>query len=216
MKFSLVVFDWDGTLMDSTHSIVVAIQNTCRDLGLTVPTDEQASWVIGLSLEEAFKQAVPELPINRMDEFVQRYKFHYLTRDPDLRLFFGNKQILDELKEKSVQMAVATGKSRIGLNRALTNHQMGHYFDTTRTADETRSKPHPLMLEEIMDELMVLPEHTVMIGDTTHDVGLAKNAGVTSIAVTYGAHSKHELETAKPDFMVDSVGELQRLLAIYT
>lgn len=215
MKFSLVVFDWDGTLMDSTYSIVLAIQNACRDLGLKIPSEQQASWVIGLSLVEALKKAIPDLPENRVDEFIERYKIHFWTRDPDVRLFPGNKAILDELREKQVLMAVATGKSRVGLDRALKNHQLESYFAATRTADQTAGKPNPLMLQEIMDELMVSPAEVVMVGDTTHDIQLARNAGVQSIAVCYGAHDKHELAAAKPDFLVDSVDELQRLLSIY-
>ncbi|NEN75610.1 HAD-IIIA family hydrolase [Pelistega sp. NLN82] len=215
MKFSLVVFDWDGTLMDSTHSIVVAIQNTCRDLGWTVPTDEQASWVIGLSLTEALKRAIPDLQDDQVNIFIDRYKYHYLLRDPDLRLFPGNMAILDELKAKGVMMAVATGKSRVGLNRALANHQLNPYFDATRTGEETASKPNPLMLNEIMDELNIPASEVVMVGDTTHDIELAKNAGVQSIAVTYGAHSKVELERAKPDFLVENVSALHRLLSVY-
>lgn len=215
MKFSLVVFDWDGTLMDSTYSIVLAIQNACRDLGLNVPTEQQASWVIGLSLTEALKKAIPDLQAHQMDAFIERYKIHFWTRDPDVRLFPGNQAILNDLREKQVLMAVATGKSRIGLNRALNNHQLTSYFAATRTADETAGKPNPLMLNEIMEELMVPSSEVVMVGDTTHDIELAHNAGVHSIAVTYGAHNKHELVQAKPSFVVDSVDELHRLLSIY-
>ena len=215
MKFSLVVFDWDGTLMDSTHSIVVAMQNAARDLNLTVPSHQEASWVIGITLIDALKRVIPDLTDDLVDSFVARYKYHFLTRDPDLRLFPGNLQLLDELKSKGTQMAVATGKSRVGLDRALANHQLGHFFDATRTSDETASKPNPLMLNEIMEELMVKPENVVMIGDTTHDILLAKNAGVHCVAVTYGAHSKQELYEAKPDHVVESVDELHRLLSIY-
>lgn len=215
MKFSLVVFDWDGTLMDSTYSIVVAIQNACRDLGLPIPSDQEASWVIGLSLVEAFKKAVPTIQPHQIDPFIERYKYHFLTRDPDLRLFPGNKALLDDLKQRGVLMAVATGKSRIGLDRVLKNHQLEHYFVTTRTADQTASKPNPLMLQEIMDELMVSPDEVVMVGDTTHDIFMAKNAGVHSIAVTYGAHSRQELDSAHPSFLVESVNDLHRLLDTY-
>lgn len=215
MKFSLVVFDWDGTLMDSTYSIVLAIQNACRDLGLNVPTEQQASWVIGLSLVEALKKAIPDLQEHQIDAFIERYKIHFWTRDPDMRLFPGNKAILDELRKRNVLMAVATGKSRIGLDRALSNHQLVDYFATTRTADQTAGKPNPMMLHEIMDELMVDPSEVVMVGDTTHDIQLAHNAGVHSIAVSYGAHDKRELMAAHPSFLVESVDELHRLLSIY-
>ena len=215
MKFSLVVFDWDGTLMDSTYSIVVAIQNACRDLGLPVPSDQEASWVIGLSLADAFKKAVPTIQPHQIDPFIDRYKYHFLTRDPDLRLFPGNKALLDDLKQRGILMAVATGKSRIGLDRALKNHKLEHYFAATRTADQTASKPNPLMLQEIMEELMVPPDEVVMVGDTTHDIFMAQNAGVHSIAVTYGAHSRQELDAARPSFLVESVDDLRRLLDVY-
>lgn len=215
MKIALVVFDWDGTLMDSTHSIVVAIQNACRDLGLVVPSDQQASWVIGLSLTEALQKAIPDLQAHQLDAFVKRYHYHYLTRDPDLKLFTGHIEILEMLKERGTFMAVATGKSRVGLNRALANHQLGHYFAATRTADETASKPDPLMLHEIMMALGVPANEVMMIGDTTHDIHMAHRAGVHSIAVSYGAHDRRELDSARPGHIVESVGELHRLLSIY-
>ncbi|NLY63914.1 MAG: HAD-IA family hydrolase [Alcaligenaceae bacterium] len=216
MRYSLVVFDWDGTVIDSTQSIVQAIQSACRDLGLEVPAAAQARWIIGLSLESALYKAVPALTPEILPEFINRYRFHYLTRDPDLCLFNGMIELLDGLKQEGVMMAVATGKSRVGLDRVLAKKNMGHYFAATRTADETFSKPHPQMLNELMETLFVEPENTVMIGDTTHDVLMAHNAGVDSIAVTYGAHNLRDLNDSKPTRIVDNVGELEQLLSIYS
>lgn len=215
MTYSLVVFDWDGTVMDSTHSIVVAIQQTCRDLEITVPTDQQASWVIGLSLTEALRKAVPDLGDHNIDRFIERYRYHYFTRDTDLRLFAGMRALLERLKAGGIQLAVATGKSRRGLDRGIMNHQLAPLFDMTRTAEETASKPDPLMLHEIMQELDVAPQHVVMVGDTTHDIEMAHHAGVDSFAVTYGAHSRHDLMVSKPTKVAENVSELARLLELY-
>lgn len=215
MTYSLVVFDWDGTVMDSTHSIVVAIQQTCRDLEITVPTDQQASWVIGLSLTEALRKAIPDLGDHNIDHFIERYRYHYFTRDTDLRLFAGMRELLERLKAAGIQLAVATGKSRRGLDRGIENHQLAPLFDMTRTAEETASKPDPQMLHEIMQELNVEPQHVVMVGDTTHDIDMAHNAGVDSFAVTYGAHSRHDLMVAKPTKVAENVSELARLLELY-
>ena len=162
--YTLVVFDWDGTLMDSTHSIVAAIQGACRDLELPVPSASDASWVIGLSLESALRRAVPELTQAMVPRFLERYRTHYLLRDPELRLFDGVPEMLDALAGQGIQLAVATGKSRIGLNRALAATGLGPRFAATRTADETFSKPHPAMLHELMQELDVTPEQVLMVG----------------------------------------------------
>jgi phosphoglycolate phosphatase len=206
--YSLVVFDWDGTLMDSTHSIVAAIQAACRDLGLAVPSAEQAGWVIGLSLESALLKAVPGLTQSQLPRFLERYRIHYLLRDPELRLFEGVTQLLDTLVQRNVRLAVATGKSRVGLDRVLAATGLRNRFDATRTADETFSKPHPAMLQEIMRELDMLPERVVMVGDTSHDLLMASNAGVHGVGVAYGAHAVDELHACAPQTVVHSVPEL--------
>ena len=215
MRYSLVVFDWDGTVIDSTQSIVQAIQSACRDLGLEVPPAAQARWVIGLSLESALYKVVPPLTAELLPEFIRRYKFHYFTRDPDLCLFEGITTLFDELRDNGVTLAVATGKSRVGLDRVLEQKKLGHYFAATRTADETFSKPHPQMLNELMETLVVPAEETVMIGDTSHDILMAHNAGVESIAVTYGAHSLRELNESRPTRIVDDVTGLAGLLQMH-
>lgn len=210
--YSLVIFDWDGTLMDSTPSIVAAIQGACRDLGLPVPTDDAASWVIGLSLNEALHKAVPSLTAAELPRFLARYKFHYLTRDPLLRLFDGIAPLFQELAALPIQLAVATGKSRVGLERGLDASGLRRFFQATRTADETFSKPHPAMLQELMRELDVEPERTLMIGDTSHDLTMARHAGTASLGVTYGAHSVAELAACTPNGIVDTVPQLREWL----
>jgi phosphoglycolate phosphatase len=186
--YSVIVFDWDGTLMDSTHSIVAAIQGACRDLELRVPTAAEAAWVIGLSLEPALRRAVPDLTPSMEPLFLERYRFHYLSKDTQLKLFDGVPEMLSDLQAAGATLAVATGKSRVGLNRALTATSLHSVFAATRTADETFGKPHPGMLLELIDELMVEPQQMVMIGDTSHDLTMAANAGVHGIGVAYGAH----------------------------
>lgn len=212
MSYSLVVFDWDGTLMDSTHSIVAAIQAACRDLELPVPSASQASWVIGLSLESALRRAVPDLTNAMLPRFLERYRVHYLLRDPELKLFDGIRELLAELAGRDVRMAVATGKSRVGLNRALAASGLVDAFAVTRCADETFSKPNPTMLYEIMDELGVQGEQVVMIGDTSHDLQMAANAKVHGVGVTYGAHLRDELEAQAPQAVIESVPGLREWL----
>ncbi|MCD0503759.1 HAD family hydrolase [Bordetella petrii] len=212
MPYSLVVFDWDGTLMDSTNGIVSAIQGACRDLDLPVPTASAASWVIGLSLESALRKAVPELTQAMVPRFLERYRTHYLLRDPDLQLFEGIEGLLGELGGQQARLAVATGKSRVGLNRVLAATGLRDVFHATRTADETFSKPHPAMLHELMQELDVQPERVVMVGDTSHDLQMACNAGVHGLGVTYGAHSPEELRGCGPQAVVDNVAALREWL----
>lgn len=206
--YSLIVFDWDGTLMDSTPTIIAAIQSACRDLGLPVPPDEAAAWVIGLSLQDALLAAVPTLEEAQVPAFVARYRFHYLTRDPQLRLFAGAEQMLAGLAERGARLAVATGKSRVGLERALEATGIRRYFDATRCADETFSKPNPAMLLEIMRELDADPASAVMVGDTSHDLQMARNAGIHGVGVTYGAHAMDELAGCAPQTLVGSIAEL--------
>ncbi|TAL86819.1 MAG: HAD-IIIA family hydrolase [Candidimonas sp.] len=211
-RYAAVVFDWDGTVMDSTHTIVAAIQASCADLGLPVPTAADASWVIGLSLEDALYHAIPTLTSENMPLFLQRYRIHFLSRDPDLKLFDGIAPLFAALKAQGVRLAVATGKSRAGLDRALNSLNLHDQFDATRCADESFSKPHPGMLLELMHELDLAPEQLIMVGDTVHDVQMASNAGVDSMAVTYGAHDKQTLVTAEPTVLVSSVREMRSWL----
>jgi phosphoglycolate phosphatase len=211
-RFDLIVFDWDGTLMDSTGTIVHCIQAAARDLGLPVPERKAAAYVIGLSLQDAMEAALPGLDPAMVPRVVERYRYHYLSRDQGLTLFEGVQEMLADLSERGYFLAVATGKSRVGLNRALHTAQLASYFDATRCADESFSKPHPAMLHEITRELGQDMERTVMIGDTTHDLLMAANAGAASIGVHYGAHDAHELEALKPAFSATSVPQLHQWL----
>ncbi len=207
-RFDLIAFDWDGTLFDSTALIVHSIQAACRDLGLPVPDDERASWVIGLSLHGAMAHAVPSITKEQIPQMVDRYRFHYLARQHDLTLFPGVIQMLHALKKRHHWLAVATGKSRAGLDEALHAVELQGLFDGTRTADETRSKPDPQMLVELMRQFGVDPDRTLMIGDTTHDLQLAANAGTPSVAVAYGAHQTSEFDAHAPLFVARTVAEL--------
>jgi len=188
-RFELIVFDWDGTLFDSTALITRCIQAACADVGTVVPSDRDASYVIGLGLAEALQHAAPQLPPERYRELAERYRHHYLARQGDVVLFDGTQAMLTALKQRNHLLGVATGKTRRGLDDVLRSSSLHGMFHSTRTADETASKPHPRMLLELMAELGVAPERTLMIGDTTHDLQLAANAGVASIGVRYGAHA---------------------------
>ncbi len=213
--FDLVVFDWDGTLFDSTALITRSIQAACADLGVTVPSREQASYVIGMGLVEALEHAAPGLPRERYPELGQRYRHHYLESQHQLVLFDGVLELLHELKGRNHALAVATGKSRKGLDEVLHTVQLRHVFDATRTADETASKPHPRMLLELMAELGARPERTLMIGDTTHDLLLARNAGTASLGVSYGAHEPDGFEAFGPRAVLHSVPQLRDWLSAH-
>ena len=212
-QFDLIVFDWDGTLMDSTSTIVKSIQAAAKDLGLPVPRDEDASHVIGLGLHEAMQTAMPNIDPALYPKMVERYRFHYLTKDPELVLFDGVRDMLAELSQEGYFLAVATGKSRVGLNRALNAVGLLSLFDATRCADETFSKPHPAMLQELTRELGQDLKRTVMVGDTTHDLLMANNAGAAAVAVEYGAHPVDQLQSCKPVYSAQNVGQLHEWLS---
>ena len=207
-RFDLIVFDWDGTLFDSTALIVRCIQSACRDVGAEVPSDLQAAYVIGLGLDDALRSAVPGLPRERYGELGLRYRHHYFASQHELSLFEGTLEMLNALKSRRHRLGVATGKSRRGLDAALDTAQLKGLFDATRTADETASKPDPRMLLELMDELRVAPERTLMVGDTTHDLQLGINAGAACLAVSYGAHERDAFAAHAPLGVLHSTAEL--------
>ncbi|MEO8299815.1 MAG: HAD-IA family hydrolase [Burkholderiales bacterium] len=207
-QFDLIVFDWDGTLFDSTALITRCIQAACRDIGIAVPTDHDASYVIGLGLIDALRHAAPALPEERYPELARRYQHHYSTDQHAITLFAGVPELLAELKSRHHWLAVATGKGRRGLDEALRHAALGDLFDSTRTADETAGKPNPLMLNELMRELGAEPERTLMIGDTTHDLLMAVNAGTPSVAVAYGAHGVAGFAPHAPRHVAHSVDDL--------
>ncbi|MER1966181.1 HAD-IA family hydrolase [Castellaniella sp. GW247-6E4] len=214
--YRAVIFDWDGTLMDSTQHIVAALRSACADLGLPLPSVEEASWVIGLSIEAALYRLVPDLTSERMEAFAERYRAHFLSQDREQQLFPGQDAFLRGLHQRGVVLGVATGKSRRGLDRALDALALREVFQATRCADEAAGKPDPAMLEQLLHELSLEPFEVVMVGDTTHDVLMARYAGVDSLAVSYGAHSRKELGTAEPTALASSVGDMQAWLLART
>ncbi|ODU98990.1 MAG: HAD family hydrolase [Rubrivivax sp. SCN 70-15] len=207
-RFDLIVFDWDGTLFDSTALIVQCIQAACRDIGADVPSDADAAYVIGLGLHDALRHAAPGLPAERYPELGNRYRHHYFARQHELVLFPGTLEMLQALRARNHWLAVATGKGRRGLDEALAHSQLRGLFDATRTADETASKPDPLMLFELMRELGADPQRTLMIGDTTHDLQLAANAGTQRVGVSYGAHDAQAFEAFAPLHVAHSTRDL--------
>ena len=211
MKYRLLVFDWDGTIIDSASTIAACIQDAAREMHLDVPNEDQARHVIGLGLHDALSAAVPGLAPERYPEFVASYRRHFLERKDAMRLFDGMRALLDQLSGKHL-LAIATGKSRRGLDRDLEFHNLKPVFVASRCADETNPKPHPAMLLELMDELDVSRDGALMIGDTSHDMEMARAAGVAALAVTYGAHAEEGLRACMPLGCLSSVTQLQQWL----
>lgn len=211
-QFDLIVFDWDGTLLDSTGAIARCIQSAARDLGLAVPDDARARHVIGLGLRDALAYACPDLDPSDHGRMVDRYRHHYLACDADLVLFEGVREMLAELESRTHLLAIATGKSAAGLRRALASSGLGTHFVATRCADQTAPKPDPAMLNELLAELDVPPHRAVMIGDTSHDLQMAHAAGTAAIAVHYGAHPADELARWPTVANATSAIELHRWL----
>ena len=212
MRYSLIVFDWDGTLLDSAGGIVESIQEAARDLRLPVPGRETASHVIGLGLHDSLRTAVPTLPEEQYREFAEAYRRHFLARQGSMALFPGVRELLQDLHAAGHRLAVATGKSRRGLDHALDSTALRRYFAASRCADETNPKPHPAMLLELMGQLAAAPGQALMIGDTSHDLEMARSAGVDAVAVTYGAHPGEALRALAPRACVASVVELRAWL----
>jgi phosphoglycolate phosphatase len=211
-RFKLLVFDWDGTLMDSAAAIVVSLQAACADLRLPVPCDEKARYVIGLGLHDAMLHILPGVDPAVYPEVVERYRHHYLLYDGGITLFAGVAETMRDLHASGFMLAVATGKSRRGLDHALNATGLAPYFHATRCADEGSSKPHPGMLEYLMSVLDADHTTTLMIGDTTHDMEMAKNASVARLAVAYGAHPREELLRYEPVACVNGFKELSAWL----
>ena len=206
--YDLIAFDWDGTLFDSTAVIARCIQLAVADVGGTPPSREATSYVIGMGLMQALAHAAPDVPPERYPQLGERYKFHYVAHQNDLSLFDGVLPMLAALKERHHWLTVATGKSRRGLDETLRSVELHGVFDGSRTADETAGKPSPVMLHELMREFGVDPGRTLMIGDTTHDLQMAVNAGCASVGVSYGAHEHDTFRSLRPRFVAHSVREL--------
>ena len=207
-QFDLIAFDWDGTLFDSTAIIARCIQRAVRDVGGTVPSDMAAAYVIGMGLMQALAHAAPDVPVEKYPELGARYRHHYKAHQNDISLFDGVLTMLAALKARHHWLAVATGKSRRGLDEALQAADLKGVFDASRTADETAGKPDPRMLHELMREFGVDAHRVLMIGDTTHDLQMARNAGCASVGVSYGAHEPEAFQILGPRFVAHSVPEL--------
>jgi phosphoglycolate phosphatase len=196
--YQLVIFDWDGTIMDSAMKIASCIQVSAKDVGLSVPTIAEAKNIIGLGLHEAMCKLFPDATSAELKAMVDAYKYHFVTGDKtEQKLFDGVAKGLHALEEAGAILAVATGKSRVGLDRVLNAVDLKHHFVVTRCADETRSKPHPQMLHEILDFTAIDPHKAIMIGDTTYDLDMAVNANISGLGAGYGVHSNEMLVNSK-------------------
>jgi len=208
----LIVFDWDGTLADSTELIATVLQRACSDVGHPVPELEAARHVIGLGLSDALRHVAPALDREQFPSLAARYRYHYLAREAEIALFDGAREMLHRLAGRDHLLGVATGKTRAGLDRALQQHGLQDVFHATRCADEDAPKPDPAMLLSLMRRLDVAPSDTVMVGDTTHDLEMAQRAGVRAIGVAHGAHARDKLAEVEPVAVVESLEELEDLL----
>jgi len=203
------VFDWDGTLMDSQAHIVGSFQSSISDLSLAARENDEIKNIIGLGMTEAITALYPDSDEIFHARLIDRYRYHYLLDSlSKSELYAGAQRLLSELTQRGHYLAVATGKGKAGLQRVLKQTALEGYFHSTRCADETTSKPHPQMLLEIMDELDMSPEETLMIGDTEYDLEMASNAGVASLAVNTGVHERERLMSHNPVGCIAHVGEM--------
>ena len=197
-QFDLIVWDWDGTLADSTGMITDALLNAAAQVGLPTLSSSEASSIIGLGLREAIHTLYGDIPAAQAQALATQYSSNYYAGESRIPLFAGAVDTIKALNKRGFKLAVATGKGRRGLNLALQHCALTHYFHATRTVDECFSKPHPQMLHELMEALVVLPERTLMIGDTSYDLQMAKNAGVSAVGVTYGAQKAEQWQHLEP------------------
>lgn len=211
-RFDLIVFDWDGTLADSTTMIVDCIREASAEIGLQVPERSVARKVIGLGLKEAVASLFGDLSLEQYDKLTASYRAHYFQRDEETLLYEGVLDNIVNLNQQGFMLAVATGKGRNGLNLSLQRSGLAGYFHATRCVDECYSKPHPQMLLELMDELGATPGRTLMIGDTTFDLQMAQNANAASLAVSYGAHPLEHLLPHGPLAHFDDFTKLSQWL----
>ena len=211
-NFDLIAFDWDGTLFDSTKIIVRCIQAAVQDVGGAKPTEQAAAYVIGLGLMEALAHAAPDVPTDKYPQLGERYRHHYAAHYDDLVLFDGVLPMLTALKAKGHLIAVATGKSRRGLDEALQSVELKGVFHGSRTADETAGKPDPRMLHELMELFNLPADRVLMVGDTSHDLQMAINARCPSVGVSYGAHEPENFVKLAPRHVAHSVPDLTQWL----
>lgn len=213
LPYKLLIFDWDGTLMDSQARIVNCLRTACCDLGFAERSEDEYKNVIGLGLREALKQLFPDHDDDTTEVLASRYREQYLFHnDTPSALFPGVAKLLEDLEHNGYWLAVATGKGRQGLDQSLQTTGLQGRFHSTRCASETRSKPHPQMLEEILDQLGLYPEDALMIGDTEYDMEMAANAGMAGLAVSYGVHEADRLLKHGPLDCLHHVDELAHYL----
>lgn len=211
--YKLIIFDWDGTLMDSQARIVACLGAAANDLDMQLLSDKHYKNVIGLGLTEAISSLYPQLQVRQIADFADRYRYHFVTaNDTPSGLFIDVRAMLEQLNDRGFMLAIATGKARRGLEHVLQDTQLQHYFHGSRCADETRSKPHPQMLEELLDEFGLPAEDAIMVGDTEFDMLMARTLGMDALAVSYGVHEKVDLLKHEPVSCVDSIAELSNWL----
>jgi phosphoglycolate phosphatase len=209
----LYIFDWDGTLVDSVGRIVSSLKLAAADLSLEILSDDQYKEIIGLGLTKAVNHLYPAAGSTLQLAMRDAYSKHFIAADTAPCAFFeGVIETLDAIRSEGHQLAVATGKSRRGLDRVLAQLAWQAYFHATRCADETASKPHPLMLHELLNELGVSSDHAVMVGDTDYDLNMAARAGIRSVGVSYGAHGLERLQAAAPNVIIDRFSDLRHVL----
>ena len=211
--YKVLIFDWDGTLADSIHRIVEAMHVASERSGFALCSDLAVKGIIGLGLPEAIRTLYPQIGDAELVAFRQHYADHYIALEAEPSpLFEGVLESLEAFRDEGYQLAVATGKARRGLDRVLKSHGWEDYFDITRAADETASKPHPLMLEQILAHCAVRPEQALMVGDSSFDLQMARNAGMASVAVSYGAQSIEALRAYEPCLAIDHFSQLRAWL----
>lgn len=214
LDYKLLIFDWDGTLCNSIGRIVDSMHAASTRAGYALCDDLAVKGIIGLGLPEAIRTLYPEIGDDELIAFRQRYADHYMALDAQPSpLFEGVAQTMEAFRADGYHLAVATGKARRGLDRVLKAHGWENYFDATRAADETASKPHPLMLEQILAQCGVSPRQALMVGDASFDLMMARNAGMDSVAVSYGAQSAEALQAYEPRLTIDRFSELQAWLS---
>ncbi len=212
-KYKLLIFDWDGTIIDSQAHIVHCMREGIKGAGFEAPKDDAIRHIIGLSLERAVQTLMPDCSLSEVDVMTQNYRTHFFATGAESSDFYdGAKEMLQRCFDEGYYMAVATGKSRRGLDMVLNAFNLESLFHITRCADETASKPDPMMLEEILTDLNLSRDEALMIGDTTYDMDMANNAKMDSMAVTYGVHSRKDLEPTKPNYYLNDIKQLLDVL----
>jgi phosphoglycolate phosphatase len=211
-KFDLIVWDWDGTMANSTAMITHALVQAAEQVGLPKLDPSKAKGIIGLGLRESIQELFGDLAPEQAQRLATQYSANYYSAESNIPLYEGAYETIVTLHKRGYKLAVATGKGRRGLNLALEHCGLAKYFHGTRTVDECFSKPHPQMLDELMDDFVVLPERTLMIGDTSYDLQMAKNAGVSSVGVTFGAQTQAQLVQYHPLQIFNQFSELKNWL----